>query len=69
MKSINIKVLGMNCGHCKKSVEEALKELEGVRNAVVSLEEKNVNVEYDENKVDTKAMIEAIKELEFEASI
>lgn len=42
-----IKVEGMTCNHCKMAVEGALKKLEGVKDAVVSLENKNVTVHLD----------------------
>jgi len=67
MKSVIIKVNGMSCNHCTGSVENAVTKLEGVTSVVVSLEDKNAMVEYDESKLDTDKIIEAIKELEFEA--
>ncbi|MGK0554200.1 copper chaperone CopZ [Macrococcus capreoli] len=55
-----LKVEGMTCGHCKKSVEGAVSELEGVKSAVVDLEAANVTIEHEESvSVDTmKAAIE-----------
>lgn len=43
MKKI-LKVEGMSCGHCKAAVEKALKAVDGVEDAVVSLEEKTAQV-------------------------
>ncbi|OEF99222.1 hypothetical protein BHF71_09530 [Vulcanibacillus modesticaldus] len=57
-----IRVEGMTCGHCKMSVEGALKKLDGVASAVVSLEDKNVTVVFDENKVSFEQMKEAIED-------
>ncbi|MGV2928471.1 copper chaperone CopZ [Macrococcus capreoli] len=55
-----LKVEGMTCGHCKKSVEGAVSELEGVKSAAVDLEAANVTIEHEESvSVDTmKAAIE-----------
>ncbi|MCU7557664.1 copper chaperone CopZ [Macrococcus capreoli] len=55
-----LKVEGMTCGHCKKSVEGAVSELEGVKSAAVDLEAANVTIVHEENvSVDTmKAAIE-----------
>ena len=39
-----LKVEGMSCGHCKAAVEKALKAVDGVEDAVVSLEEKTAQV-------------------------
>jgi len=46
-----IGVNGMTCGNCKKAVEDALTNLEGVKKATVDLAEGNVTVNYDENVV------------------
>ena len=45
-------VKGMSCGHCEKSVKNALGELEGVLKVEVNLKTKKVEVE-GENLVDT----------------
>lgn len=44
MKEFTIKIEGMACGHCTARVEKALKEVEGVTEVTVSLEEKNAVV-------------------------
>lgn len=59
-KTINVQ--GMTCGHCKKSVEGALNELDGVSGAEVNLEAGNVKVNYDEAKVSLEDMQEAIED-------
>lgn len=46
-----IGVNGMTCGNCKKAVETALNNLEGVTKASVDLEEGNVTVHFDEELV------------------
>ncbi len=57
-----LNVQGMTCGHCKMSVENALKDLEGVQTAEVNLDAGNVAVTYDEAKVNQDAMKEAIED-------
>lgn len=56
-------VNGMKCMHCKANVEGALKGLNGVNDAVVSLEDKNVTVEYDEACVNEAQMKDAVDNL------
>ena len=51
MKKKVFAVSGMKCVHCKANVENALKAVAGVRTAEASLEDADVTVEYDENKV------------------
>lgn len=58
-----ITVNGMKCMHCKANVEGALKGLDGVNDAEVSLENKNVTVDYDENRVNEAQMKEAVDNL------
>ncbi|MFA1822166.1 cation transporter [Virgibacillus oceani] len=48
-KTFNVN--GMSCGHCVSSVEGALKELNGVKDVQVSLENGKVTLDYDENLV------------------
>ncbi|MFS0615808.1 copper chaperone CopZ [Lederbergia ruris] len=59
-KTLNVQ--GMTCGHCKMSVESALKKLDGVSAAEVHLETGKVDVTFDEAKVNVDAMKEAIEE-------
>ena len=42
-----LKIEGMMCGHCSSHVEKALRELDGVSEVVVSLEEKTAKVIMD----------------------
>lgn len=58
-KQINIE--GMNCGHCVKHVEEALKEISGVANVEVSLEGKYATVKLSGDVEDSK-LKEAVEE-------
>ncbi|MRG87362.1 copper chaperone CopZ [Salinibacillus xinjiangensis] len=59
-KTLNVQ--GMSCGHCKMSVEGALKNLDGVSAAEVNLDAGNVDVTYDDSKITVDAMKEAIED-------
>ena len=48
MKAEMIKVGGMTCGHCVSAIQNALKE-KGIK-GVVDLQNKTVEVNYDETK-------------------
>jgi len=61
MKTMTINVRGMSCGHCKSSVEDALKNLEGVTTVEVDLDAGKVAVTYDEAKVEVTDMREAVE--------
>lgn len=62
MKNLTLDVKGMTCGHCKMSVNGALTDLDGVSNVEVNLETGKVEVTYDENKVDTEKLKEAVED-------
>ncbi len=48
--TVIISIDGMTCDHCVKSVTDALKDVEGVRDVKVSLEEKKAEVIYEDSK-------------------
>lgn len=45
-----LKVEGMTCQHCVQTVSETVGKITGVEKVVVSLEEKEVTVEFDESQ-------------------
>jgi len=63
MTKQTLTVTGMKCANCKAKVEDALNSLAGVDSAVVSLEDANVTINYDETQVNTQEMKEAVDDL------
>jgi copper chaperone CopZ len=63
-----IKIDGMTCQHCLKTVREALTSVKGVVQAEVSLEEKKAVVTH-EDTLDPKAAIQAVEQEGFKASL
>ncbi|RPI14676.1 MAG: copper chaperone [Ignavibacteriae bacterium] len=63
MKKETIKVTGMSCGHCVKSVEKVLAELPLESSKV---EINSIDVEFDEQKVSREKIVEAIEEAGYE---
>ena len=49
MMTKTITIEGMSCGHCTARVETALKALDGVKEVVMSLEDKTATVSAEEN--------------------
>lgn len=62
MQNTTLNVQGMTCGHCKKSVTGALKELTGVSEVEVNLDSGKVDVAYDAEQVNLNQMKEAVEE-------
>lgn len=64
---VKLKVEGMNCGHCVKSVTEALSGVAGVKAVVeVSLERGEALIE---GSAEPAALIAAVEERGFEAKV
>jgi copper chaperone len=68
METTVLKVTGMSCGGCVKSVTNVLQELPGVSKAEVSLEKGEAKVDFEAGKVTREAMAQAIADAGFEAS-
>jgi mercuric transport protein len=59
-KKSTIRVEGMKCAKCSGSVEKALKATQGVEKVEISLQQKEVVVEYDDEKVTEAKLREVI---------
>jgi len=66
-KKSTIRVEGMKCSKCSGSVEKALKATTGVEKVEVSLDRKEVVVEYDDAKVTEAKLREVINGTGFKA--
>jgi copper chaperone CopZ len=62
MKTTRLKISGMTCGHCVQTVEKALRNAPGVRNATVHLDAGAAEVEYDESAVAPEQLIAVVEE-------
>ena len=68
METTTLKVTGMSCGGCVKTVTKVLQELPGVNQAEVSLERNEAVVGYDSSKVTRQDMQRVIDAAGFEVS-
>jgi copper chaperone len=67
METLVLKVSGMSCGGCVKSVTGVLEALPGVSKADVSLERSEAAISYESGKVSREQMVQAIDDAGFEA--
>ena len=67
METTTIKVGGMSCGGCVKSVTGVLAALDGVAKAEVSLEKAQAVIEYDAAKLSRAQLAQAIEDAGFDA--
>ena len=66
MTKTTLSVPDISCGHCKSSIEGAVAPMAGVKRAEVSVDDRNVNVEYDSSVVDLSDVITAIEDQGYE---
>ena len=66
-EKIEFTVTGMTCDHCVHSVTTAVKDVPGVKDAIVSLEGNSAVVEGD--NLDAAKIIAAIQEEGYEAAV
>lgn len=67
MAEATIKVEGMSCGGCVRSVTEALKAQPGVGHAEVSLEMAQARVDYDPALVSVERLRQAVEDAGFDS--
>lgn len=68
MPQLSLRVQGMTCEHCKRAVESALENVNGIERATVDLDAHTVSVIYDDHKVTLETMKKAIKEEGYEVT-
>ena len=65
MEKTKLKIDGMSCQHCVKTVTDALTELPGVRRAKVNLRKAEAVVHFDASRVNPINLTEAITAVGF----
>jgi copper chaperone len=68
METTVLKVNGMTCGGCVRSVTNVLESIQGVTSAEVSLEKAQATVTYDPAKADVNRMKEAVTDAGYEVA-
>ena len=62
-------VTGMTCSACSSHVEKSVSKLNGVENVSVNLLTNSMQVEFDENKLDTAGIIKAVEDAGYGAAV
>ena len=62
-------VTGMTCSACSSHVEKSVGKLTGVKNVSVNLLTNSMQVEFDENKLDTAGIIKAVEDAGYGAAV
>lgn len=62
MTTTTLKVTGMTCGHCVRSVTDAIGALPGVQSTDVQLQDGRAVIVYDETRVSPRDLVGAVLE-------
>ncbi|GAE26595.1 hypothetical protein JCM9140_2677 [Halalkalibacter wakoensis JCM 9140] len=62
MKTTSLQVEKMSCGNCLNEVETAIERVVGVVDAKASLEDKTVQVTFDETKANVADFVNAVED-------
>jgi copper chaperone len=66
METIELKVAGMTCGGCVKSIQNALNEQSGIDSATADLDSATVKVDFDPAAINEGAIKTAIEAAGFD---
>ena len=66
MTQTTLSVPDISCGHCKTSIEGAVKPLAGVDTAEVSIDDRNVDVTYDSSRINLSDIVMAVSDQGYE---
>lgn len=69
MQNITLTIGGMTCQGCANGVSRALKSVAGVAQVQVDLAAHRAEVAFDATQTNTAALIEAVEDAGFEASL
>ena len=60
MTTTTLKVTGMTCGHCVRSVTDAIGALDGVQSTNVELKDGRATIVFDEARVSPRDIVSAV---------
>lgn len=62
-----LKIEGMHCTSCAMNVDFDLEDMEGVKSAKTSYAKQECEIEFDEEKIEIKVVIQTIKKTGYDA--
>jgi copper ion binding protein len=68
MAKIELKMEGMTCQGCVRSIELKLSKVPGVKHAQVNLGSGKATVEYDESRANVDQLIAAVEQIGYHAA-
>jgi copper chaperone len=68
MRQISLVVPSISCEHCKETIESTLKDVDGVKEAIVDIANKRVVLTWDPDKVPLSTLEEALYDVGYEVT-
>ena len=68
MEQVILKVTGMTCGGCTKSIQNALNSRDGIANTTADLDSATVSVSFDPQKIQVASIRSAIEDAGFDVA-
>lgn len=62
---LDVHITGMRCTRCSNKIEENVKQLKGIRDVVIAVSLSRGRIEYEDNLIGPRDIVEAIKKLGF----
>ena len=69
MNKIKFKIEGMHCSSCAMDIDGELEDTGGVKCSNTSYVKQMTEVEFDEQKIDDKKIVEIIKKIGYSATV
>ena len=67
MDTVTLRVEGMTCQGCVRSVTRVLQAIAGVQSVEVSLEDARAQVQFDPARTSTQRLVDAVQEAGYQA--
>jgi Cu+-exporting ATPase len=68
VNTLKLSVRGMTCANCARGVQKKLASVPGVTKSTVDLDAASATVEYDTELVKPEAIVNAVRDLGYEAA-
>lgn len=69
MKSVTLKIQGMHCGGCARTIQALLEREPGVKSAAVTFESGVARVVFDPAALDAQRLIQLIEQPGYQATV
>ncbi len=68
MTKLKLKIDGMHCTSCAMNIDGELEDTEGVKSSNTNYAKQHTEVEFDEDKISQKKIIEIVKSVGYSAT-